>query len=442
MVIEHIKRGKNEVFSILDMIRNRKFEGNKGLAIKNSMYQFSTSIVGKIGSLLFTIIIARMLLPELFGLYYLALSTIVLFASFSDLGIGQTLVMFISKELAKKRGNALGYYKYLLRMKIILTVIVSSLLAISAYFIANFYYHKPIFFALLAGAIYIIAVGLMGFFSSLFQAENNFKPGLIKETIFQILRLIFVPIAILLTLNNSDEKTLFLIFISLSIAYFFSLIYLYVKKPSYNGKELDKNQKGIVNSSVIMLTAMILSGVFFGYIDSIILGRYVESQYIGFYQAAMALVGSTGALIGFSGVLFPIFSRLKGAQLMRGLRKSTRITFLVSASIAIVAFFISTIVITVVYGQAYLASANILKLLLLLVLIDPLIAIYSAFHISQGRQKFVAKYILLATFLNIVLNIIFIKFLLQYSDYAATFGAASATIISRGIYLWILAAKR
>jgi len=442
MVIEHIKRGKNEVFSILDMIRNRKFEGNKGLAIKNSMYQFSTSIVGKIGSLLFTIIIARMLLPELFGLYYLALSTIVLFASFSDLGIGQTLVMFISKELAKKRGNALGYYKYLLRMKIILTAIVSSLLAISAYFIANFYYHKPIFFALLAGAIYIIAVGLMGFFSSLFQAENNFKPGLIREAIFQILRLIFIPIAILLAMNYSNEITLLWIFFSLSLAYFISCIYLYVKKSEYRGNDLTDMQKKVVNSSVILLTATILSGVFFGSIDSIILGRYVQSQYIGFYQAALALISSTGALIGFSGVLFPIFSRLKGAQLMRGLRKSVKITFAASLSLSIVAFLLASFVIIIVYGQAYLASANILKLLLLLVLIDPLIAIYSAFHISQGRQKLVAKSVLFATILNIALNILFIKFLLQYSDYAATFGAATATIISRGIYLGILSGKR
>ena len=203
-----------------------------------------------------------------------------------------------------------------------------------------------------------------------------------------------------------------------------------------------KIQKKAVNSSVILLTATILSGVFFGYIDTIILGRYVQSQYIGFYQAAMALIGSTGALIGFSAVLFPIFSRLKGERLKRGLRKSAKITFIASLAIAVLAFLLANFAIIIVYGQAYIQSANILKLLLFLVLIDPLIAIYSAFHISQGRQKLVAKSVLFATFLNIVLNILFIKFLLQYSDYAATFGAASATIIARGLYLGMLGWKR
>jgi len=442
MVMRHIKRGKDEVFSILKTIRERKFEGNRGLVIKNGIYQFSTSIVAKIGSILFTIIIARMLMPELFGLYSLALSTIVLFSSFSDLGIGQTFVMFLSRELGKKKGNALGYYKYLLRMKVLLTIVVSSLLAISAYFIANYYYHKPIFFALLAGAIYIISVGLLGFFSLVFQADNEFKPGLIKEAIFQVLRLIFVPIAILFAMKYSDEITLLWVFISLSLAYLLSWVYLYLKRPYYKGHSLTNVQRKAVNSSVVLLTATILSGVFFGYIDSIILGRYVQSQYIGFYQAAMALVGSTGALIGFGGVLFPIFSRLKGDQLKRGLKKSIKITFVASLITVVIALLLANFVILLVYGQAYILSANLLKLLLLLVLIDPLIGMYSVFHISQGRQKFVAKWIVFATFLNIILNILFIKFLLQYSDYAATFGAGLATIISRGIYLGILSWKK
>ncbi len=52
--------------------------------------------------MLFTIVVARMLLPELFGLYSLALVTIVLFASFSDLGISSALITYGAKALAKR----------------------------------------------------------------------------------------------------------------------------------------------------------------------------------------------------------------------------------------------------------------------------------------------------------------------------------------------------
>ena len=54
------------------------------------------------GALLFTIILARILMPEFFGLYSLALSTLIMFVSFTDLGLESGMVFFLSKALAKK----------------------------------------------------------------------------------------------------------------------------------------------------------------------------------------------------------------------------------------------------------------------------------------------------------------------------------------------------
>ena len=50
-----------------------------------------------------TILLARILMPELFGLYNLALSTIFLFSAISNLGIGETVITFVSKELGKNK---------------------------------------------------------------------------------------------------------------------------------------------------------------------------------------------------------------------------------------------------------------------------------------------------------------------------------------------------
>ena len=80
---KELEQGEKEVFGILDMFRIRKFVGYTGLALKNSTYKFLNTAIAKGGSLIFTIIVARLLLPELFGLYSLALSTIIIFASFS-----------------------------------------------------------------------------------------------------------------------------------------------------------------------------------------------------------------------------------------------------------------------------------------------------------------------------------------------------------------------
>ena len=77
-----IKKEAKEMRGILGRVRRRDFSGNAGQAIKNSTYNLATIVVSKGGSLLFTFILARILMPELFGLYSLALSTILMFTIF------------------------------------------------------------------------------------------------------------------------------------------------------------------------------------------------------------------------------------------------------------------------------------------------------------------------------------------------------------------------
>ena len=209
-----------EAFGFTKRLLHRDFSGYSGMAAKNAIYSFLTSAVGKVGSLIFTALIIGstflvklfslfsielkpLLTPELFGLYSLALSTIILFAGFSDLGIGSALVKYISEH----NKNSKGYIFYLAKQKVILTTIVALALMASSYFLANDYYQKPIFLALLAGSIYIIGANLLGFISGFFQAENNFRIIFYRETIFQILRLIIVPIAIIYSLVYSDRKS-------------------------------------------------------------------------------------------------------------------------------------------------------------------------------------------------------------------------------------------
>ena len=100
-----IKKEINETKEILTRIKNKNFLGNEGRAIKNSSWQIATTLIAKIGSLIFTIIIARLMLPELYGLYGLALSTILFMGIFSDLGINSALTTFLSKTIEIGRAS-------------------------------------------------------------------------------------------------------------------------------------------------------------------------------------------------------------------------------------------------------------------------------------------------------------------------------------------------
>lgn len=436
-----------EAFGFTKRLLRGDFSGYTGMAVKNSIYSFSTNVIAKIGSLLFTAMIIGstflvklfslfsielkpLLTPELFGLYSLSLSTILLFAGFSDLGVGSALIRYISKY----NKNSGGYIRYLVKLKIILTAIVALSLVFSAYFIASFY-QKPIFLALLAGSVYILSMSILSFVSGFFQAENNFRVIFSRELIFQVLRLIIVPIAIIYSLAYSSQFILFVMLLSLSMCYFLALLFLKLNLKKYHGKELSIKQKKDVIKFLLPLTATALSGTFFGYIDIIMLGRFVEAIYIAYYQAAFALLGSGIMIISFGSVLFPIFSRLRGARLLNGLKKAIIVTIPISLAGIIFTYFVAPFAINLIYNADYLPAIKILQVLSILLLLDPIIGIYSGFFISKGKSYFVAKVLVISTLINIILNYVLIINLLPYGDYAAVFGAVIATIISRIVYL-------
>jgi Na+-driven multidrug efflux pump len=68
----------------------------------------------------------------------------------------------------------------------------------------------------------------------------------------------------------------------------------------------------------------------------------------------------------------------------------------------------------------------------------PLISIYSSFLVSRNKPKKVLVSLIIATVINVILNLVFILSLLKYGQIYPVYGAALATIISQVIYLFCL----
>ena len=445
-MIENITENGKEIFSLFKKIRNRDFKGNSGLAIKNSVYQIAYSFVSKIGSLLFTIILARILMPELFGLYNLVLSIIVIFATFAELGIGMTIIKFISAEFEKKQGRLKSSLIYFSKLKAILIFISAVLLIIFADYIANTFYQKPIFLALLAGALYIVFIQLTALFQPLIYASNNPVPILKREIFFQIIRIILVPLAVFFAIkcSLSDETTLMIIILALAITLFFaSLVLFYDIKKIYFSKfrkekdlPLPKKQKIKINKFILATSMVAISSVFFGNIDKIMLGKFVAAQFVGYYSAAFNLISAFIQISTFaSAVVLPIFSRLKNKKLEAGFRKTISINSFIAAIAFLITLIFSYFIILITYGSDYSPATNILRILSFLLFVFPVAGIYQSYYIAQNRPNYVAKLLIVSTILNIILNYFLITYLLKFGDLAAVYGATSATIISNFFYL-------
>jgi O-antigen/teichoic acid export membrane protein len=435
------KSEMKEVRGILGRIKRRDLKGNSGQAIKNTSYTLTTNIVAKIGALIFTVVIARMLQPELFGLYSLALSTIIFFVAFSDLGIGNALIKYLSKEISKNNNKGVGkYFHFLLKIKIYVVSIVCLVLGFSAYFISINYYNKPeIFYALLAGIIYIVAAGILQFFSTVLQSYNNFRPYLYKEIILQTSRLILVPLAIILFIGYAEEVTIFFVIFSLSLSYLIAAIYITIKTPKIKKESISKNEKKNVIKFILPLSATVLSGVFFGYIDMIILGRFVAGEFIGYYQAAAIWIGSLGGFTSFiAAAVFPIFSRLDKKGLNLFLKKIIRKLFVVSFISFLFTFIFANIIIILIYDAPYAPSINILRILSLSLLLDPVIGMYTIYHITRGHTSLVAKSMIISSVINIIFNLIIIALLTGSVPIMLVSGVAWVTVFSKLINFLIL----
>lgn len=441
-----IKKEKREIFGILKRIKKRDFKDNEGIAIKNSFYNSSKTLISKIGGFIFTIILARFLMPELFGLFTLVMSTIFIFVSFTDFGIGSALTRYVSKNISKgKKSKVKGYFSFLFKLKIILIISLFLILILSSKFIANFY-GKPIFLGLIIGPIYLVCLSLTTFFEYLFYSIKKFKQPFLKEIVFQIFRLVLFFLVILFIRNSSfsSEFILFLIVASLSLSSFLTLIFIFRlsrKKISFlkaKEKKLNRKEKKDLRKFIIPLSTIVLSGVFFGSIDTLMLGKFVSSEFLGFYNAAFKLVVSISPLIAFSDVLLPIFSGLKSKRLEQGFKKSIRLTFLLSLGIFLLVFIFAPLIIKIVFGNNYLESINALRILSLLLLCTPISKIYNSYITSIGKTKILAIFLIFSTILNIILNYILITNLLVYGPGKAILGAAIATIFSRYVLLFCL----
>lgn len=440
-----IKKEESDIKEIWRRIKKRDFSGNTGLAVKNSIFQFSTNFVGKIGSLFFTIILARLLMPELFGLYSLALSTILIFTSISDFGVGNALIRFVSKALSEKnKKRAKAYLIYLGKIKLVLITISIAFLILSARFISEIYYQKPLFLALLAGVFYIIFLQITTFIGLILQASNYFRGIFYKEIIFQVLRLLLVPSAILLALKYSlsNEKILFYIILALAISYLFASLFLWkgpLKKVNFireKKSELTLRYRKKINAFLLVISVTVLSGLFFSFIDKIMLGRFVAGEFIGYYSAALGLVGALSSLATFSIVLFPIFSRMRAKKLERGMKKASRVIFTIGTALFLITLLFAPLAILIIYGSEYSPSINILRLLSLLIITIPLIGLYSAYFMSKGKPKIIAILLIVSTVINIFLNYILITSLLKYGQMAAVYGASVATVLSQFLFLF------
>lgn len=407
------------------------------ITVKSSMYSFAGLLILKLGGLIFTAAVARLLFPELFGIYSLVLSIIIIVMVFTDLGTNNTFLRYFSEALGKEdKEEARSYLRYLLKIKFVFILFAILILLLTSKFLANFFEKPEIFLPLILSSFFILIEPLRNFFITIFVSIKDLKPVPVIDIIFQSSKIIFSIILIIVLPTFLKISGIFVAF-SLSALVSLILVFLILIKKDkslFFGKTKKINKSRILKYLRFVSIASV-SLVFFGSIDILMLGKFVSAGFLGYYRASLSLVLTISVLIPFSGILLPIFTQINKERLSRGLEKTFRYIMILSIPIVVGLIFLAKYVIFTIYGNEYLLSVNSLYVLSILIITFPLINLYSTLFQAKEKVKILALFTFIALITNIFLNYFLITFMIDFGEIYAVMGVSIATILSRILLL-------
>ncbi len=442
-----------KVRNALRILSNPRDKSLTRQAIENSTYSFFINLTSKAGGLIFTILLARMLMPELFGLYALVLSIIMTIATFTDLGINTALSRYLADSLAKGKryeSEARSRARFFFNLKILLSFGVSILLFLLAPLISTLIFKKAeMITPLQIGSLYLFVMALQGFFGTMFYPLRKLKYNLFSEIIFQIVK---IGMFLLLMSLYRQLSTVFWVFIiSTAVSGIFYFTTLTIKRKSlFFGKTIPIEKRKI---TIFMGWAVLFSSLvpLVTYINTFILGLFVANEFLGYYSVIFSLVLPISTFISFNAVFLPIFTEIKKERLLRGFKKVVKYSCIFGVPASIGLAFIILPIIRVFYGSNYVPVLYYIPILItsilicLLIIEEILVMNYISLFIAKEKMKVPTTVLALNLLFNIILAFVLIKVALPFGQQWALVAIAISIFLTRYLLMFsfaILAKKQ
>jgi len=384
---------------------------------KNMSWLMISQIIASICGFIWTILIARYLGVENYGILGFAISFTGFFTIIADFGISTHIVRTISTdyELAPKYlGNALplkglfGILTFSLSLWVLLLLKTDEITIIIT----------------LLFTIEMIIKSVVSLLNGSFQAFEEGKYQGIGNTILNLILLAFIFITIFTDLG------LFGITFSYIVANFIALVYEYyvlnkhLVKPKF---ELDIDFcKKITLLSLPFAATSILYTIYYS-IDVIMLTKLIGDYATGIYNATYKLISVLTLFNSvYSAVIFPVMSKFFKKDknlLIISFEKSIKYLMLVTIPLALATMLYSSDIIYLIYGHEYDEASSVLCILIWTVCLLFINGACNNLLNASHREVSVTKIYAIAALFNVVLNLIIIpKF--SYN------GAAFTTVLS------------
>jgi len=404
--------------------------------IKNGIGIIFVKFIGTLLGFLLSIVLARLLGSEGYGVYSFILSLLMLLAIPIQAGLPSLAVRETSKALVSNNWSLIrGLWLWIFRLSLLYFILLCLFLII-LFFFSKEWNHQPRYEVFLAGFIVIPMGALIISQSAIIRGFGRVVVGSIFDGLIRS-SVILVLIATLLLFFPSYELTPFgaMVIYSIAIAIAF-LACLIVLKRLTNIHIKGVNKLPIESNSWwrALYPLTIVGGVqlLFGYADVVILGLFQSDKEVGVYRVVVQF--SSLVVFGLTvlnQMLHPYFSSLYAEEKIKELQKlvsiSSRVIFILALFPTLLFLFFGEVVISYLYGKEYIVGISALSILVVGQLLNAAFGSVGALLNMTGHEKDAMRGMLIALVVNIVLNFLLIPFF-------GMEGAAISTVIS--LLIW------
>lgn len=401
--------------SKLQKIKSFLFENKtaRQTVAKNTFWLFSGEIIGRLFKLAIVIFATRKLGIEGWGVFSYGLAFISMFFLLGDLGINTFITREISKDTAKK-------YRYLSSSTIIKMTLMLIFFIFALLLAPHFGKIKLGLAMVTTLSILYLADGIREFALSITRSLEKMELEAFSKI---LMNSIITILGIILLIKSANPLSLAIAYASgsiISCVFIFWSIKDVFKK--FEWKISKKDIEIIYNFSWPIIIIGLFGFVF--NIDSIMLGQMKSATDVGLYAAAQRLVQFTSIIPSFIAMsIFPILSKNEAddGKVVNVFEKIMVVIFAIGIPFSIGGFLLSTKIMLLVFGPAYILGGLTLGILMISILASFPNIILTNVIFSKNLQRI----FIVATSVGVIANII-LNFLL-IPKYGAVGAAISVT---------------
>ncbi|HAZ16837.1 MAG TPA: hypothetical protein DCY49_02970 [Candidatus Jacksonbacteria bacterium] len=383
---------------------------NKSLAHNTAIFTLALG-VQKVFSFLFFWYLSSKLGPHGLGQYAFALSFTTLFAVFMDIGMSTVL----TREIAKDRQNAQRILGAALSVKIISAIAV---LAVMAVIVLNSDYDPVVRSLIALASLVMISDSLQLLFSSFFRGMHTLLYESMSVLLFQIVEIGVGVVALELTGDVRWAIGSVAIASASVLAYFIILAYMRFRcviVPIWDKRALMALLRLLPSFAMATIIVRVYNTA-----DVIILEHVMGTEGVGVYSVPAKIITAFQGLFAgsFAAALYPLLSSTYhvnkdaiGPLLVKAFHYMSAVALPMGIGLSVT----SGLIIRTIWPEYHGAEVPLILMSLSVPFIFLSFPTGSLLNASN-RQKVATIHRLIATVLNIALNIVFIP---RYGAYAA-----------------------